>query len=313
MKRRTRGILLVGGLAVAMAVTMVVVLAGAPARGLDPDRQCETGFSTLIDCHLSWSSRSVSQSTPIFTTPPDATTGPQPRARFEPGYHDQTLWAVAHCPQNALAKRLLCAVPSAAAKVHAASDDLATGLPLPKPWVLRTANNSPFINSLHVETPLDLAAALGFWRAALSQRGWSENDGALVGPDRAVIAFTTSDGPALLRVIHQNDRTIADLALHKRGDVALADILPRPGQARLMLGNESDEEAVITINALTITLAPRAKLQDGGNLDLPPGQLKVTLRVASSAEQDRTLELGANETWGLSIGPAGIPLPMQLY
>src|SRR5215471_14851956 len=76
------------------------------------------------------------------------------------------------------------------APAQAASDDLevelseATGLPLPKRRVLTTAINSPFTKSIHVETPLDLATVLGFYRAELSKRSWTENDGAAVEPDR---------------------------------------------------------------------------------------------------------------------------------
>src|SRR5262249_56971196 len=120
-------------------------------------------------------------------------------------------------------------------------------LPLPKPWVLRTAKNSPFIKSVHVETPLDLAAVLDFYRAELRKRGWTEDDGAVVAPDRAVIAFTTTDGPALLRLIHQDDRTIADLSLRKPAAVN-AGIVPAPGQARLTLGHSTTEAAAITVH-----------------------------------------------------------------
>ena len=247
------------------------------------------------------------------------------------GYDDVTSWAVTSlCPQDYIAKRLPCAVASVAAPAQAASDDLevelsdATGLPLPKRRVLTTAKNSAFIKSVHVETPLDLAAVLGFYRAELSKRGWTENDGAVVEPDRAAIAFTTTDGPALLRLIHQDDRTIADLSLRKPA-AANAGILPRPGQVRLMLGNDTDEEAVITINEQTITLAARAghdltdaadarrKSPDSPEIDLPPGKYKVTLKVASSAAQNRELEVAADEAWGLLVGPAGVPLPVHLY
>ncbi len=196
---------------------------------------------------------------------------------------------------------------------QAASDDLVTGLPLPKPWMLRTAKESPFIKSLHLETPLDLAAALGFYRAALSARGWTENDGALVAPDQAVVSFTTTDGPALLRLVRQADTTIADLSLRLPGAVELADILPRPGQVRLMLGNATNEEEVVTINEQTIKLAPRAKLEDSPEIDLPPGKFKVTVKVASSAIRSEEFDVGADETWSLLAGPAGVPLPMRLY
>jgi hypothetical protein len=308
MNRRTQGVLLAGGLAVATVVALAMTLATTFARSLDRGHLCETGFSTLVTCTLHWSSTST-------TFPPGS---------HHPDSVDATSWAVVQCPENYITKRLLCAAPAGAAPAQAASDDAVTALPLPKPWVVRTAKNSPFITSVHLETPLDLAAVLGFYRAELSKRGWTENDGAVVEPDRAVIAFTTTDGPAQLRLMRQDDRTIADLSLRKPA-AANAGILPRPGQVRLMLGNDTDEEAVITINEQTITLAARAgsdltdaadarrKSPDGQNIDLPPGKYEVTLNVASGAAQNRELEVGADETWGLLVGPAGVPLPVHLY
>jgi hypothetical protein len=319
MKRRTKGVLLVGSVAVAMAVATVVGLSAALTRVLDPHGQCETGFSTLIDCTYHASSRTTTQGRPIFTT---STAPAHPIGTILS--HDETSWAVADCPQNYIAKRLLCAVPSVAAPVQAASDDVVTGLPLPKPWVLRTAKNSLVIKSFHVETPLDLSVVLGFYRSELSKRGWTENDGAVVAPDRAAIAFTTPDGPATLRLIRHDDRTIADLSLRKPRP-ANAGLLPRPGQVRLMLGNRTDEEAVIIINQQTVRLAAHAgndlaysadeasKLPDSQKLDLPPGKYRVTLKVASGAAQNREFEVAAGETWGLLVGQAGIALPVHLY
>ena len=240
MKRRTRAVLLVGGLAVTAVVVLAVVGLVAPGRALDSNHYCETGFSALINCTLEVSTRTTHQGTPdpsfaaalsqTSSTPPSA---PPP---LQPDTIDVTSWALAQCPENSIARRLLCPTPSAAAPVAAASDDATTGLPRPKPWFVTTAKNSPFIKSFHVETPLALAAVLGFYRAELGKRGWNENAGAAVAPDRAAIAFTTPGGPALLRLIHQDGRTIADLSLRKPA-AANAGILPRPGQARLRLGN----------------------------------------------------------------------------
>ncbi len=316
MNRRTQRILLVGSSGVAIVVATVVVLTAALARGLDAYHQCETGFSTLIDCHLHWTSRTVGQSDPdpMFAARSNATST-RPPSSFQPGYADHTSSAVAHCPQNYIAKRLLCAAASVAAPAQGAIDDLVTGLPVPKPWFLRTANDSPFIKSMHVETPLDLVVALNFYRVELSKRGWMENDGAVVEPDRAVIVFTTIDGPAQLRLIHQDDRTIVDLSLRKPGAVPKADILPNPGQVKLMLGNDADEEAVITINEQTIALAAKTgrQLQDNPEIDLPPGSYKITLKMAIGAAQNGELAVAADETWDLLVGPAGVPLPMRLY
>jgi len=302
-----------------MAVGTVVVLAAALTRALDPKHHCET---TWTSCTYHWSSTSRGQSSPIFATPSSSTGTVQSSSDQPLHYVGSTSWAVAQCPQNYIAKRLLCAGASVAAPAQAATDDPVTGLPLPKPWFLRTAKDSPFIKSFHLETPLDLATVLGFYRAELSKRGWTENDGAVVAPDRAVVAFTTRDGPAILRLIHQDDRTIADLSLRK-SPAANADILPTPGQVRLMLGNNTNEEAVITINARTITLAARAghdltdavdaKPPDSAEIDLPPGRYKVTLKVASGAAQNREFEVAADETWGLLVGPDGVPLPVRLY
>ena len=318
MKRRTKGILLVGSLAVAAVVVTAGVLPSAFARIVDPHRYCETGFSTLVDCTYHWTSKSISQGTPAFTIP--SSTPP----RFQPSYTDTMTWAVAKCPQDTIARRLLCAVASDAAPVQAASDDLATGLPRPKPWFITTAKNSRFIEALHVETPLDLAGVLRFYRAELSKRGWTETDGAVVAPDGAMIAFTTSGGPALLRLTPQDGRTIVDLSLRKPTTTD-ADSLPRPGQVRLLLGNDTDEEAVVTINEQTIKFAARAgskltgaagttrKSPDSPEIDLQPGKYKVTLKVANGAAQNREFEVAADETWGLLAGPAGVPLPVRLY
>lgn len=320
MNRRTKAVLLVASLAAAAAVATVIVLPAALASVIDPYRYCETGFSKLIDCNYHWSSTTTGQSTPIFATPSNATSTIPSGApdTFRPTSVDVTAWAIAHCPGDYITRHLLCVVPSDAAPVQAASDDLATGLPRPRPWLLTTAKNSPFIEAVHIETPLDLAGVLGFYRVELRKRGWSENGGAVVEPGGAVIAFTTSEGPALLRLSRQDDRTIADLSRRKPA-ANNAGMLPMPGQVKLRLGNAADEEAVITINGQTIKLAARAGLKlmgkspDSPEIDLPPGKYKVTLKVASGAAESREFEVAADEAWGLLADPAGVPIPLHLY
>ena len=329
MDRRTKGALLVGSLAIAIAVTTVVVLTGALAKVIDPQHYCDTGFSRMIDCTYHRSSKTISQSTPIFATPSNATTAIPSGSRDTPRQIsvDVTAWAIADCPRNYIVRRLLCAVASDAAPPQAADDDPVTSLPRPKPWLLTTAKNSTFIKAFHVETPLDLAGVLHFYRLELSKRGWSENDSSVVEPGDAAITFTTPDGPALLRLTRQNDRTIADLSLRKPAATDAA-ILPMPslpvsGHVRLLLGNDTDEEAAITINSQTIKLAARAELTDelatgrkspeSREIDLPAGKYKVSLKIASGVAQNREFEVAADEIWGLVAGPAGVPLPLRLY
>jgi hypothetical protein len=245
------------------------------------------------------------------------------------GFVDNTWWALRdRCAPDYLGERLLCDAVGLLARATSRtfearmSDDI--GLPLADRWGLMTAKNSPYIRSAHVETPLGLEAVLGFYRAALEKRGWTENGGAVVEPDRAVVAFTTSDGPGLLRLVRQDNTTIADLSLRKPS-AATAGIRPASGQVMLLLGNKTDEAADITINERTIRLAARAgeklmdtdaaadKLPENQKIDLPPGRYKVTLKLEGSAAQKREFEVAADETWGLLVGPDGTPLPMRLY
>jgi hypothetical protein len=92
-----------------------------------------------------------------------------------------------------------------------------------------------------------------------------------------------------------------------------------------LLGNDTDEEAVITINGQTNKFAARAgsklteaagstrKSPDSPEIDLQPGKYKVTSKVANGTAQNREFEVAADETWGLLAGPAGVPLPVRLY
>lgn len=327
MKRRTRAVLLVGGLAVTAVVVLAVVGLVALGRALDSNHYCETGFSPLINCTLEVSTRTTHQGTPdpAFAARLSETSSTPSRAPppLQPDTVDVTSWAVVQCPENSIARRLLCATPAAAAPVEAARNDATTGLPRPKPWFVTTAKDLPFIKSFHLETPLALAAVLSFYRAELAKRGWIENAGAVVAPERAEFAFTTPDGPALLRLVHQDGRTIADLSQRKPAAANAGDIQPKPGQARLRLGNTQEEEAIVTINGRTITLAAGGHLADvtdvgrtspdSPEIELPPGKYMVTLKAASGAARAREFEVAAGETWGLLVGPDDVPLPLHLY
>lgn len=294
MKRRTLFALLAGSLLAATAA-MAIPVTPDPARDSPTDT-----------IHAGWSHTSRSN-----------------------GSVDDTWWAVRdHCAPDTLGERLLCNAVGVLARATSRtfeskmSGDM--GLPLPDGWGLMTAKNSPLIRSAHVETPRDLKDVLGFYRAALGQRGWTETDGAVVEPDRAVVAFATADGPAVLRLARQDDLTIADLALRKPWG-ATSGILPKPDRVRLMLGNRTDDAAEITVNERTTQLAARAgediaysdgaagELPDSQRLDLSPGKYKVTLRIKGGAAMSRELEVAANETWGLLVGPDGALLPMRLY
>ncbi|MGX1164388.1 hypothetical protein AB7M16_000654 [Bradyrhizobium sp. USDA 372] len=294
MNRRMLGALLAGSLVVATAAMAIPVTP-------DPARDGATGTVQAGWSHISRWNEDVSD---VWWTMRDG------------------------CSPDYLGERLLCdairRLAQSAIRTFESKMSADVGLPLPSGWALMTANNSPFIRSAHVEMPLDLKTVLTFYRAALAESGWTEAEGAVIEADRAVIAFTTSDGPASLRLIQQDGKTIADLSQRKRR-VAASGFLPKPEHGRLMLGNRTDDAAVVTVNDRIVKLAAHAgesladsdkaagELLDNQRLDLSPGTYKITLTVNGKETRSRAFEVTANETWGLLVEEHGVLLPVHLY
>src|SRR5436190_22653085 len=105
MNRRTKGILLVGGVVALTAAATVGVLTAALAKAIDPQNHCETGFSKLIDCTYHWTSTTTRQGTPdpAFVNP----SSPPPPFPLGYTYTDVTSWAVHDCPRNDIPTLLL--------------------------------------------------------------------------------------------------------------------------------------------------------------------------------------------------------------
>src|SRR5215212_9683926 len=80
MKRRTKIVLLVAGLALAIPVASVVVLTSAMAKVLDPRHHCDSGFSSLIGCSYHRRSQTVRQGTPNPNWPSNATSAAPAKA-----------------------------------------------------------------------------------------------------------------------------------------------------------------------------------------------------------------------------------------
>jgi len=82
----------------------------------------------------------------------------------------------------------------------------------------------------------------------------------------------------------------------------------------VLFGNMTSAEATITINkqAIKVGAGVGAKGPDGPSLDLPPGKYSYSYRMPGKPAGTDTVEIGADETWGLLIGPGGV-LPLQAY
>jgi hypothetical protein len=208
---------------------------------------------------------------------------------------------------------------SAAAKsAPPSADDLkveeVAGLPVPKARESAESEKSPMRSSLKAELRLALAVVLDFYRRELGKRQWKENNGAVVGDDHARFAFASPDGPATLKLGRRAGRTTVDLAVKKPSEAARLGLLPKSGQAKVVVGNMLKAPAVVTINERDIKIGPETgdREPNGPRLDLPPGKYKVRLRVRGKPAQTEDVELAADETWGLIIAPGGL-LPLHVY
>jgi hypothetical protein len=198
-----------------------------------------------------------------------------------------------------------------------------SALPVPKEHTMSSiaagklpGSDIPFRRELEASIPADLASVLAFYRNELGKRGWKEAaERTLIKPDHVQLAFTSPDGPAALRLGRKNDETTVNLALKIPAVAAKSEVLPKPGQARLLLGNLGDAEASITINKQTVAISagaggPHTK---GPTLDLPPGKYQYAVRVAGHPARNNTIEVGADDAWGLMIAPDGDTLALHVY
>jgi hypothetical protein len=169
---------------------------------------------------------------------------------------------------------------------------------------------------LNASIPAELGSVLAFYRSELGKRGWKEStDRTVVGPDQVQLAFSAPDGPAILKLGRSNGETSINLAQKIPAAAAKGDIMPKPGQAKLMFVNIGDGEAAVTINKQTIRIAagagtPQSK---GPTLDLPPGKYQYSLKVAGGPVRNNAIEVAADDAWGLMIAPGGEVMSLQVY
>ncbi len=219
---------------------------------------------------------------------------------------------------NGSALKVAAAV-AAKAPVQASADDLIAeesgGLPVPKRHTMSESTKTPFRRDLTASVPLELKDVLGFYRRELGKLKWTEaGKRAADTPDSAVIAYTSPEGPAVLKLGRKDDATSVQLIVKNPDAARKAGVLPQPGKARVLFGNINKAEAAITFNKKTFKVAAGAgtKRPDGPTLDLPPGKYRYSLKLPGRPSQSDVVTVGADETWGLMIGPGGV-LPLQAY
>jgi hypothetical protein len=198
-----------------------------------------------------------------------------------------------------------------------------SALPVPKEHTMSSigtgklpGTDTAIRRELNASVPAELGSVLTFYRGELGKRGWKESaERAVVQTDQVQLAFASPDGPATLKLGRSGGETTINLAQKIPAAAAKGDLVPKPGQARLMFVNVGDSEAALTINKQTIRIAagaggPHAK---GPALDLPPGKYPYSLKVAGHPAQTDAIEVAADDTWGLMVAPDGAVMPLHVY
>jgi hypothetical protein len=205
------------------------------------------------------------------------------------------------------------------ANAPASTDDLVAeesgGLPVPKRHTMSEGTKSTFRRELKANVPLGLNDVLGFYRRELGKLNWKEEAaGAVVAADHVNLVYTSPDGPAILTLGRKDGETTVNLAVRDPGAAKKAGVMPKAGQAKVLVSNLTEADAVLTINKQTFKTAAGAgtKAPDGPMLDLAPGKYKVSSRLAGKPAHEDEIEVFADQTWGLLIGPGGV-LPLQVY
>jgi hypothetical protein len=214
--------------------------------------------------------------------------------------------------------------PAGKAVAETLEADPDSALPVPKQRTMTSigtakmpGSDAPFRRELEASVPAELNTVLAFYRSELGKRGWQETaEGAIVKPDQAQLAFTSPDGPATLKLGRKNGETSINLAQKYPAAAAKAEMVPKPGQSKLMFGNIGKSDATVSINKQTIKIAAGAGGPQSPRppmIDLPPGKYQYALKIAGGPARNNQIEIGAGDTWGVMIGPGGDVLPLQMY
>jgi hypothetical protein len=199
-----------------------------------------------------------------------------------------------------------------------------SALPVPKQRTMTSigtakmpGSDAPFRRELEASVPAELNTVLAFYRSELGKRGWQETaEGAIVRPDQVRLAFASPDGPATLKLGRSKGETSINLVQKYPAAAAKADVVPKPGQSKLMFGNIGKSDATVSINKQTIKIAAGAGGPQSPRppmIDLPPGKYQYALKIAGGPARNNQIEIGAGDTWGVMIGPGGDVLPLQMY
>ena len=183
--------------------------------------------------------------------------------------------------------------------------------------VMRVADTKETIRyNLVADVAAGLRNVLGFYRNELDKRGWKEIDeGAILQPDRVQLAFTSPDGPGLLKLGTANGRTTIELGQKLSAAAARSGMVPEPGHAKLISEGLDGVDVSVSIDGQTIKVARDSGERKSSTftIDLPPGKFPYSLEFAEGPQRGRPIEIATGDTWGITKTLSGELMAQHLY
>ncbi|MCZ8163889.1 MAG: hypothetical protein O9315_17940 [Beijerinckiaceae bacterium] len=188
------------------------------------------------------------------------------------------------------------------------------GLPIPKPYSSKAQTRTPWRQEAQARVSADLASVTNFYRQELASLGWKEAGAPKITASRAEMPYTSPEGPILVTLESKGKTTEISVLLRKEAEVRKAGIMPKAGQAKILIGNVMDSESTIVFGGKSIKVGAGvgAKAPDGPSLDVPPGDHRLTIRSPGKPDETEVVTVKAGDIWGFLIGPGG-GLPLQVY
>lgn len=192
-----------------------------------------------------------------------------------------------------------------------------SGLPIPHNASSRMSTKSRYRQSVTAQVPEALAAVVAFYQKELPARGWKEKPEATkITSDRADFTFGGAAGDVVVSIQRQDKEVSIQLMTRDPSKAKAAGVTPQANRARLILGNTSPKEAVLTINGSPYKVAAEMGSKDpkdGVSLHVMPGKYTVSMKVPGEPDQSEEVRVNVGETWGMIVMPQGGFLADQLY
>ena len=189
------------------------------------------------------------------------------------------------------------------------------GLPLPKPYSSSGTMKSKFQYASMASVAASVETIVAFYRSELGKRGWKEDEAAAkVTPESGTLKFSAGEGPAILKLGRQSGETTIELIVRQKAAAEASGLMPKSGNTKVMFGSILDETSEISVNGKSYKVkgGEGAERSDGPQVELKPGKYKFTVKSKGKPAQSEEAEFGADEIWGVLIGPGGV-LPLQMY